>query len=319
LPSLQECLIMFDTLRIFHLILLETSVMNKHFLVTISDDFEYLYGIRFICSFFKERSEHHLTLLHICRLDGAGTGTAVSTMWAHPDDKINGNLTSGARKSIDRAMELLGKSRMSIDQVLTKTVAERYGKVKDILTEGSKGLYDAIILGRRASYTLQWVFERPADELAQYMVKDNCCTSPLWICPETEPGRKNVLLCLDGSENAYRAADHVGFILAAQDHHSITLFHVDNALKAESEEIFNRAKAILLGHGVSEARISHNASWSLSVPGAILSEAAKGSYAAVAVGLHGQEHGLMKDFNMAGGTTAKLLNKLEKTALWCVP
>jgi hypothetical protein len=310
---------MFDKLHIFHNILLEITTMNKHFLVTISDDVEHLYGVRFICSFFKEMSEHHLTLLHICRLDGTDTGTAVSTMWAHPDDKINGNLTSGARKSIDRAMDLLSKSRMSIDQVLTKTVAERYGKVKDILTEGSKGLYDAIILGRRASYTLQWVFERPADELAQYMVKDNCCTSPLWICPETEPGRKNVLLCLDGSENAYRAADHVGFILAAQDHHTITLFHVGNALGAEAEEIFQRAKTILQGHGVSDARINRNATWNLSVPGAILSEAAKGSYAAVAVGLHGQEHGLMKDFNMAGGITSKLINKLEKTALWCVP
>jgi hypothetical protein len=310
---------MLGNLHIFHHILLGSAIMNKHFLVTISDDVEHLYGVRFICSFFKEMSEHHLTLLHICRLDGPGTGAALSSMWAHPDNKINGNLTSGAKKSIDRAKELLGKSRMSIDKVLTKTVAERYGKVKDILTEGSKGLYDAIILGRRASYTLQWVFERPADELAQYMIKDNCCTSPLWICPETEPGRKNVLLCLDGSENAYRAADHVGFILAAQDHHAITLFHVDSALGGQADEIFQRAEAILEGHGVAQARISRNSTWNISIPGAILSEAEKGGYAAVAVGLHGQEHGLMKDFNMAGGTTAKLLNKVEKTALWCCP
>ncbi len=50
------------------------------------------------------------------------------------------NLTAGANRSLDRAISLLGESRMSIDQVITKTLAERYGKVKDILTEGSKGL-----------------------------------------------------------------------------------------------------------------------------------------------------------------------------------
>jgi hypothetical protein len=293
--------------------------MNKHFLVTISNDVEHLYGVRFICSFFKEMSEHRLTLLHICRQDSNDMGSALNDMWSKPDDKIHGKLSIGARKSINRAIELLGKSRMSIDQVITKTVAERYGKVKDILTEGSKGLYDAIILGRRASYTLQWVFERPADEMAQFMIKDSCCTSPLWICPESGPGRKNVLLCIDGSENAYRAADHVGYILSEQDHHKITLFHVGTGIGAAPEEIFLRAESILHEHGVGTERIDRNTTWGISVPGSILSEVEKGSYAAVAVGLHGQEHGRMKDFNLVGGTTSKLINKVEKAALWCCP
>ncbi len=293
--------------------------MNKHFLVTISNDVEHLYGVRFICSFFKEMSEHHLTLLHICRLDGNGMGTALTEMWAHPEDKTENNLTAGERKSIDRAKSLLSKSKMSIDQVITKTVAERFGKVKDILTEGSKGMYDAIILGRRASYSLQWVFEKPADEIAQFMIKDKCCTSPIWICPETEQGRKNVLLCIDGSENAYRAADHVGYILAAQDHHAITLFHVGKSIGTDSGEVFQRAETLLHEHGIGSERIGRNSTWGLSVSGAIRSEAENGGYAAVAVGLHGQEHGLMKDFNVTGGTTSKLINKLEKTALWCCP
>ncbi len=293
--------------------------MKKHFLVTISNDVEHLYGVRFICSFFQEMSQHQLTLLHICRLDDNGMSKGLTEMWDHPDDKIQGNLTVGAKRSIDRAKTLLSKSRMSIDQMITKTVAERYGKVKDILNEGSKGLYDAIILGKRASYTLQWVFERPADEIAQMMIKDNCCTTPLWICPEAGQGRKNVLLCLDGSENAYRAADHVGYILSAQTQHSITLFHVGNGIGVDYDQIFKKAESILHEHGVGSERINQDKSWGLSIPGTILSKAENGSYAAVAVGLHGQEHSLMKDYNLAGGTTAKLINKMDKTALWCCP
>ena len=293
--------------------------MNKHFLVTISNDVEHLYGIRFICSFFKEMSEHQLTLLHILRLDGNDQGQALTEMWVHPDEKTEMKLTAGAKRSIEKAKTLISKSRMGIDKVITKTVAERYGKVRDILTEGSKGLYDAIILGRRASYSLQWVFERPADELAQFMIKDIYFSTPLWICPETDPDRKNVLLCIGGSENSYRAADHVGHILAAQDHHTVTLFHVSNSIGTNAGDIFARAESLLHENGVSSERIRRNTSWGISVPGAILREAAKGGYAAVAVGLHGLEHGRMKDFNMAGGTTSKLINKLEKAALWCCP
>lgn len=293
--------------------------MKKHFLVTISNDVENLYGVRFICSFFKEMSEHNLTLLHISRLDDNGMSKGLSEMWGNPDDQGQGNLTIGAKRSLDKAKMLLAKSKMSIDQIITKTVAERYGKVKDILTEGSKGLYDAIILGRRASYTLQWVFERPAGETAQSMIKDSCCTSPIWICPEMEQGRKNVLLCVDGSENAYRAADHVGYILSAHEQHTVTLFHFESNIGEDSGKIFRRAESILNEHGIDNERISRISTWGLSIPGSILSVTAKGGYAAVAVGLHGQEHNLMKDYKLAGGTTAKLINKIEKTALWCCP
>jgi hypothetical protein len=293
--------------------------MEKHFLVTISNDVEHLYGVRFICSFFKEMSEHNLTLLHICRLDDNKMSKALSEMWTDPDKKIQGNLTIGVRRAIDRAMVLLGKSRMSIDQVITKTVAERYGKVKDILTEGADGLYDAIILGKRASYTLQWAFERPGDEMAQTIIKDTCCTSPLWICPESKQDRKNVLLCIDGSEDAYRATDHVGYIISAQDQHTVSLFHVVNTIGEASDKIFERAESILHEHGIGSERISRKTGWGLTVTGSILSEIDKGGYAAVAVGLHGLEHGVMKEFNMVGGTTSKLINKLENTALWCCP
>lgn len=293
--------------------------MNKHFLITVSNDIEHLHGVRFICSFFKEMSEHHLTLLHIYRMDGNGMGTALTDMWAHPDDKIHSKLSIGARKSIEKAKALLSKSKMSIDKVITKTVAERFGKVKDILQEGSSGLYDAVILGRRASYALQWAFERPADEVAQFMIKDKCCTSPLWICPKIELDRKNVLLCVDGSEDAYRAVDHVGYILSKQDQHSITLFFVSTSIGADPSDIFQRAESILHEHRVGSERIHRNSTWGLSIPGTILSEGEKGGYAAIAVGLHGQGQGLMKGFNIAGGTTSKLINKLEKTALWCCP
>jgi len=294
--------------------------MEKQLLVTISNDVEHLFGVKFICSFFHKMSEHRVTLLHICRRDCNDMTKTLMDIWDGPADNVQGQLTVGVRRSIKKAEKLLKESRMSIDQIITKTVAERYGKVKDILAESSKGLYDTIILGRRASYSLQWMFERSADETIQAMIKDSSCTSPLWICPDPEPGRKNVLLCVDGSENAYRAVDHVGYILSAQDQHTITLFHVENAAEKQSDKIFQRAEAILLGHNVGAERINRNSAWGVSVPRSILGEIEKGGYAAVAVGMCGQKkQGLLKDLHLAGGTTVKLVSKIEKASLWCCP
>jgi len=294
--------------------------MKKHFLVTISNDAEILYGVRFICSFFGNVADHQVTLLHICRRDAGGMSATVSQMWQGPSEGIKGQLTVQAKKAIDRAKDILRRHTMAIDQVITKTCAERYGKVKDILTEGGKGGYDAIVLGRRASYTLQWMFERAADETAQAIIRDSGCNTPLWICPEPLADRKNVLLCLDGSENSYRAADHVGYILADQPQQRITLFHVQNVKDYNDPAgIFARAEEILDSYGIGSDRIRRESSWGMTVAGAIESEAERGGYAAVAVGLHGERQGLAKSTRLSGGITAKLIGKVEKASLWCCP
>lgn len=293
--------------------------MNKHFLVTISNDTDNLKGVEFISSFFKKKSEHRLTLLHICRLDANDMNSALMEMWDQPDSKVKGRLTVGARKAIDRSTEMLSSSRMTVDEIITKTVAERYGKVRDILTEGQEGLYDAIILGKRASYALQWFFERAADETAQSIINDSCFTTPVWICPEVEPDRKDVLVCVDGSENSYRTVDHVGFILSKQDQHSITMVHVKTGSGPPSHEIFARAEKVLADHQITDERIETVSTWGFSVSGTILGILDRHRHAAVAVGRHGADPGLLKNLNLAGNTTASLIRKIEHAALWCCP
>ena len=293
--------------------------MKKHFLVTISNDIDNLSAVEFLCSFFKKESQHRITLLHIGRLDATDMSGALMEMWEKPDDRVKGQLTVGARKAIDRSMKMLAESRMSVDEMVTKTVAERYGKFRDILLEGERGLYDAIILGKRAAYTLQWLFERAADEIAQSIIKDSRFSMPLWVCPKTEMRRKDVLLCLDGSENGYRAADHVGYILKRQDRHKITMLHVKTPAGGDSQGIFRRAEAIFREHGITDERIATFSTWGLSVSGTVLGILDRHHFAAVALGLRGQQEGFMKDLNLAGDTTSTLIRKTENTSLWCIP
>jgi nucleotide-binding universal stress UspA family protein len=293
--------------------------MNKHFLVTVSDDYEHLTGVEFICSFFKKLSVHQITLLHICRLDANDMNKALMEMWEDPEVKVEGRLTVGARKALQKATALLSQSKMSVDQMITKTCAERFGKIKDILNEGNQGLYDALILGKRASYALQWMFERAADETAQAIIKDKALTTPLWICPAPEAGRKNVLVCVDGSDESLRAVDHTGYILARQDQHAITLLHVENGAGLDSEQIFARSVQALANHGIYDERISRETIWGLNIAGTVKSYAEKQGFAAIAVGLHGVEQGFMKRINLAGGTTSSLIESAEKVSIWCCP
>lgn len=291
--------------------------MKKHFLVTISNDIENLYGVRFLCSFFRSIGEHQVTLLHICRSDDGSMAKTLNQMWQGPSEGIEGQVTVPARRAIFKARELLAEHNLATEHMVTKTFSERYGKVKDILDEGGRGLYDAIILGRRASYSLQWLFERPADETALAIINGNCCTTPLWICPEAEPLGQNILVCLDGSGNALRVADHVGFILGDQEQHDIVLFQAAGN-DGRTETIFAAAEQALASHGIAAARIRRRTAWGLSAVSTILGELSKGGYAAVAVGFRGERMEAENGVGV-GSTTAKLLGKLEKAALWCCP
>jgi hypothetical protein len=220
---------------------------------------------------------------------------------------------------MDKAITLLNDSTMSVDEMITKTFAERYGKVKDILKEGSSGLYDAIILGKRASYALQWFVERPADEMAKAIITDSSISTPIWICPAPEKGRKNVVVCVDGSEGSLRAVDHVGYILSKQEQHNLTLLYVENGAGLDSQKIFEKSKESLKEHAIDPARISTETTWGINVAGTILSFAEKGGFAAIAIGLKGVEKGILKRMSLAGGTTVSLIERTEKISLWCCP
>ncbi len=293
--------------------------MRPHFLINISSDTENLFGVRFFSSFFANSVSCDVTLFHICRLDCNDTSAPLMEMWMDPEDKVNSGLTVGAKRALDKAKRDLQSETVEIHQMKTKTVQERYGKVKDILAEGKNGLYDAMILGRRATYALQWVFDRPAEEIPQALAGDTSLECPLWICCAPEAGRKNVLLCVDGSESALRAADHVGFILSKVKDHHVTVFHVTTTRTSNITAILEEAIEVLRSHNIEEERIQSKRGWGLSVPGAILSEKRSGSYAAVAIGLHHNPGGMLASFGFQSGTTATLIKKIEKAALWCCP
>lgn len=160
---------------------------------------------------------------------------------------------------------------------------------------------------------------------------------PVWLVKGPAKA-KNVLVALDNSENALRAADHAGFMLAGTDC-KITLFHskrdlirfvpkelLEDAAELESlwesaagkeiAPIMKKAKEMLMSAGIGENQIKTkviNGSRSAAVD--ILKEARKGGYGTIVMGRKGLSD--VKAYWL-GSITRKVLDDFDKMAIWIV-
>jgi len=283
--------------------------MQKHLLVTISDDISLLYGVRFVNSFFKNKAEVKVTLFYVApRADIAG-------QVKHSGEDLDKKAAEAGRKKGEGALavsqRLLCDRGFPPENITNKLLFRQLGTVKDIIKEAKQGQYDAVVLGRRG-YAL---FETLLSTSVSREILDRDLPFPVWVCRMPEENRKNVLLCVDGSEASLRMADHVGFMLEAEEDHSVTLFLVDTGEEGDKDAILDEASRKLKENGLPEERIRTLVIRSTNVARAILDEAEKRAYATIAVGRAGLKKSPLKEL-LIGSRSMKLLEKVEKATLW---
>ncbi len=286
--------------------------MDRHLLVTISNDPQHLHGIRYVAYFFHNKKDIRLTLFNVVAESPA--------VWA--EELSFETVTQGeemARKNLDRSMKTLAECKrilvqhgFSPDNIDTKHTSQGMSRAMTILREGEEGLYDAVVLGRRATMKLEEVLD---ESVSKGLLMEEI-TFPLWICRDPEWGRHNVLLCADGSEPSLRVADHVGFMLEKEPEHSVTMLHVNRSGRARDvDEIFARTREALERNGVAAERIHSRVLESSKPAQAILKEAQERRYAAVAVGRTGAGGGLLGRLFM-GSVSMALFREIREAALW---
>ena len=133
--------------------------MNKHLLVTISDDASALRGLRFVCTFFEHKEDIRLTLFN--------TVPHPPTIWGEEkcfetlrqnEDAAQAMIASGIN-AMAAARAVFVSGGFSAAQVDDKIVARNFSRIDDIIKEGERGLYDAVVFGRRAMLKLEDVLE----------------------------------------------------------------------------------------------------------------------------------------------------------------
>jgi len=286
--------------------------MEKHLLVTVSDEYQTSQSLRFVYNFFSNREELKLTLFYVVprrpdwRLDPIDLEANPEALVHIEQDKAVHGVPA-----MEKAKEWLFSMGFTPDQVHVKFSQGKLGTVKEIVKESEEGLYDAAVLGRRG---LSWFEEMVADSVSHRILWEQL-TFPIWICRNPERGRKNVLVCVDGSDECMRVADHVGFMLRNDPDHNITLLHVcadDRCVDAN--QIFGRALAEIKANGVPEARITTKVLASANPSRTILAETEAGKYAAVAIGR--TSHKPTSLGHIFATTSLKILRGVDRAALW---
>jgi len=288
--------------------------MKKHLLVTVSEKKDALYAVRFVGHFFSNREAAKVTLFYTApKPPSVWEGEKTLDGERQMEQQAKAHEAKG-RRALEEAKKELVQMGFPQDQVETKLIVRRVSKVDEIIREGAEGLYDAVVLGRRGLSR----FEEAFDESVSRKLLEEKCNFPVWVCRNPVLDRKDVLVCVDGSDAAYCIVDHAGFILREEPDHKVTLLLVRRKGKistSEADEIVSKSKDILLRHEFPEERTRIQVVDDGNIPKTIMEHAEEGKYAVVATGRTGMDRGLLKKMFM-GSVSQTLFREMERSVLW---
>lgn len=288
--------------------------MEKHLLVAIGDDYASSLSLRYVHGFFSRRDAVKLTLFYVApkvEHHRARLAAPAPSPTARADGGPACQADANGLSALEKAKSWLLDMGFPKDNVFAKTCRADQGIVKDIIREGEAGLYDAAVLGRRG---LSWFDEMFSDSVSHKILWESL-SFPIWVCRNPDVNRKDVLVCLDGSPQCLRVADHVGFMLSGEPAHDITLLHIRENGGPDPAPFFDKARAVLVENGIDPGRVRTKTLASENPSQAILKLAKSENYAAVAIGRTGDRPQAIME-HIVGSTSLKLLRKLEGAALW---
>lgn len=286
--------------------------MDRHILLTISDDPSALQGIRFTADFFANTQTFHVTLLYVAPNPKAGL-TEKEIMQDYGNLKLREEQTKNtAEIALSRAEELLMNKHFPRENIHKKIAFKQLGTAHDIIQEGISGMYDAIALGRRGLSRLEELIE---DSISK-KIFTTPMEIPLWICRNQQAVTPpHILLCSDGSKASLRCADHVGFMLKDEPRHTITILHVDTgATPVSQKESVTGSTGMLLNNGVAPERIASLVVKGRNAHEAILKTAQEGKFGVIAMGRTGR--GETHSRHLLGSVSMQILTHLDFATMW---
>ncbi len=240
--------------------------------------------------------------------------------------------TAQAREVLAGARERLLRQGLTESRLVLKSLPRTGSVAGDILFTAERGLYDAVVLGRRGLSKAQELFVGSVTR----QVLQGADRLPVWIVGGRSQGSK-VLCAVDGSPGSLKAVDHVAFMLGGNPACEITLFHVGSARAAfcpvdftapPAEDLapgdadpdgcmrdfYGQAVKILgeAGLGGGQVRVKA-AGGKLGVVGAIVEEVRAGGYGTVVVGRRGANRTFF-----LGHVSDRVVAKCAEAAVWIV-
>lgn len=285
--------------------------MQRHLFLAVSEQKAALNGVYFVGHFFTQKQAQRLTLFYTLPKPPAVWEDDRSTDAQHRSEAQAKKNEERGRQAIANAEQELVRLGYRQDQIDSKLQKRKFTKLIDIIQEGEQGCYDAVLLGRRGR---SWLEEAMDESVSKGILKAKV-GFPIWVCRKENLDRKQVLVCVDGSDAAYRMADHVGFILAPEKEKEITLLVVGRksaTAAGPAQDILAKSREKLVQNGIPEQMIAERIVDSSNAGKSICDQARRGQYAVVAVG----RRGTGRTGFLMGSVSRKVFKVLEESTLW---
>lgn len=309
--------------------------MEKKILVAVDGSIYSFNAIRYLAQLFEKLPD---VKIHLLSLVSASSAPAAKD-WMD-DKEIMNSVDQETRdrfkknkSNLNEAIIQLARHGFSPDQVTTEITFTKSSIAKDILHVGKKGMYDALVVGRRGISKIE---ELILGSVSSDLLEKNK-SLPVWIIDGRVNSRK-FLVPVDGSQVSLHAVDHLSHILKDNPYAEITLFH-SKAMLANIKEvapheckpkfgdewcdlhttgddsIYHAPEQILRENGFPAARIKHLTTTSGLYPSRqIVRQALMDEFGTIVLGRSGNyKKGIFK------GTMEKVIGMAIDTAIWIVP
>ena len=309
--------------------------MKKKILMAVDDSIHSHHSMRYAIQILSESQDVTFTLFHVqpiisqYLLDEART-----------DSKANATLKKTIKKTTVEAQMLLEKQK---ERMITMGIADEriemltqprmLGLARDILEYARKGIYDAIVVGRRGLSRIQKTFMGSTSA----NLLEGAEATPVWMVDGNVTSQR-VLVAVDGSESSYRALSHVELMLSGNPEIKYSLLHVSGEVKDIDaislgkddpvvKDLFTKGSERLIGTffadaeqklkeaGIADSQVEFIRSKRRAKVGKmILEEANQRDCGTVVVGRRGADRS-----HFFGSVSRYVTERITDRALWLIP
>ena len=238
-----------------------------------------------------------------------------------------------AEKILAQARDMLVSKGFAEDRIEAIYQKRLKGIARDTCNWADNERADAVAITTRGLSKIEAFF---MGEISSKLI-EFCRIAPVWIVGGRVESNK-VLIGIDNSENAMRAVDHAGFMLSGTNA-EVTLFHTlrrlsrfmppevlevapdiqeiwERSAEQEISPYLEKAKALLLGAGLSEQQVTTKVVKGTDSPADdILQEARASECGTIVLGQRGYSSAM--DF-LFGSITKKVIDNSAGKSVWFV-
>lgn len=215
--------------------------MEKKILVAVDGSIYSSNSLHYITRLFSNDPSTRFHFLSLIPASGLPTGSD----WMEEAELLNimdkqtlGNLRT-QKHYVKCAVQELVQKGFAEERLSMSVRLSHMGIVQDIIHEAKKGMYDALLIGRRGVGKIEELFAGSVSS----DILDKCHQIPLWIIDGKVDSQK-FLVPFDGTIHSMMAIDHLAHILSDNPLAEVTFFHSSALLagrpKINPEEFYDR-------------------------------------------------------------------------------